>query len=151
MSCTKAGIAYLTKKRGNTQNDIYTHISVYHIHDTDKHENVKWVISTMKKITDFTTNYFEIAKQTEFVNGQDERAAPAVDKCHLFRFVADKAVKHRRAQPPIWNYLDLLLQMSEKSLAISSTLAPSLKATEDDESFFRTYSLASCRIFIIWE
>jgi len=47
--------------------------------------------------TEITTAYFKIAKQTALVNGQDERATPAVDKYCLFRFGADKAVKHRCA------------------------------------------------------
>ena len=35
------GIFHLTKKRENTRKDRYTHIFVYRIHYTDKHELVK--------------------------------------------------------------------------------------------------------------
>lgn len=90
----KTGISHFTKECANTRNERFAHISVYHIHDTDKHETVKRLFSTAKKITDFTTTYFEIAKETAFVNGQDERATPAVDKHCLFRSVEAKAVKH---------------------------------------------------------
>ena len=91
------GISHFTKECESIRNNRFTHISVYHIHDTDKRETVTRLFSMAKKITDFTTTYFEIAKQTAFDNGQDERAAPAIDKYCLFRSVADKAVKHRSA------------------------------------------------------
>ena len=91
------GISYFTKECANTRNIRFTHISAYHIHQSDKHRTVKRLFPTAKKNTNFTTTYFEIAKQTAFVNGQDERATPAVDKYCLFRSVADKAVKHKSA------------------------------------------------------
>ena len=97
MLYTKTGISQFTKECANTRNERFTHISMYHIHDTDKHETVKQLFSMAKKITDFIITYFEIAKQTAFVNGQDKRATPVVDKYCLFRFVADKAVKHKSA------------------------------------------------------
>ena len=93
----KTGISNFMKPCENIRNDRYTRISVYHIHQSEKHEAVKRLFPAVKKITDFTTTYFEIAKQTEFINGQDERATPAVDKYRLFRFVADKAVKPQSA------------------------------------------------------
>ena len=39
----------------------------------------------------------QIAKQAAAVNGQDERATPAVDSRRLFCFTADKAVKLQSA------------------------------------------------------
>lgn len=41
------------------------------------------------------------AKPPEPVNGQDERAMPAVDHCRLFRFLADRAVKPRVLNRPL--------------------------------------------------
>ena len=45
----------------------------------------------------FRTAKGEIAKQAAAVNGQDERATPAVDSRRLFCFAADKAVKPKSA------------------------------------------------------